>query len=77
MTPPNVAFGNLYRACLRNGIALRIRTWDGGQAIYADWQGTGENILHLHSDWGAGDVVDAATIWLLGKGLISEADLKG
>jgi len=72
-----VAFGNLYNACLANGMRAHLHTYDAGQAIAIYRMETGVPVFSWSSDWGEGDVSSVAAEHLLEQGLIKPADLEG
>ena len=72
-----VAFGNLYTACLRNGLRAHLHTYDSGQHIFIHRMETGVEVFNWSSDWGEGDVPSHAAEWLLEQKLIKPADLEG
>jgi len=70
-----VAFGNLYQACIANGMRAHLHTYDAGQTIYIHRLETGVQVFTWSSDWGEGDVTSHAAEYLLEQGLIKSADL--
>jgi hypothetical protein len=73
----SVAFGNLRQACIRRGLHVELRLFDGGQSIHVVERSTGRKVFEWSSEWGDRSPVDEAAEWLIENQMINAVDLEG